>query len=218
MKGALTILIADESQIFREGMMAVLQKMVNVDRVYEASSTEEVQKLFEKADLDVALVDLNFMVDQKNSLRVGLDSSLARPRVIALAAGYDEPKFNRLMKAGVAGFLLKSIKKEELCAALDIVSTGRNYYSHEITNEIIQKSYTQPPAPRRRGDIFSLTKREVEILKLLCEDMSNDEISRILFISPRTVDGHRANIINKLGVKGKVGLVKYALKNNLITN
>lgn len=218
MKEAMTILIADESQIFREGMMAVLQNLVNVDRVYEASTPEEVQKLISKTDVDIALVDLMIMVDQKHNLLINYDGSSIKTRVIALATGYDEEKFNRLLNTGVSGFLLKSISKEELCAALEIVSGGKSYFSHEISNEIIKRNYAQPAPPRRRGDIFSLTKREMEILKLLCEDMSNDEISRILFISPRTVDGHRSNIINKLGVKGKVGLVKYALKNNLITN
>ena len=67
------------------------------------------------------------------------------------------------------------------------------------------------------SDHFSLTRRETEVLRLICEDRSNEEIAKILFISPRTVDGHRSNIIHKLGVRSKIGLVKYALQNNLIS-
>lgn len=211
-------MIADSSQIFREGMMAVLQKMMLVDKVVEATSPEEVQSLIDHAGIDIALVDLNFLVDQKNSLMVNFHPKGGSMKMIALATGYEEARFSRLIKAGVSGFLLKSIKKDELSAALEIVSTGKNYYSHEITNEIVQQNFLKTQAPRNGRSIFTLTKREMEILKLICDDMSNDEISRILFISPRTVDGHRSNIINKLGVKGKIGLVKYALKNNLITN
>lgn len=218
MKGALTILIADASQIFRAGMLSVLKQLSGVEKILEASTLEEASKLVSQDEVDIALMDVNILLDQKNDLRLDLENLRHVPRVIAVGSSFDEAKFNNLMKAGFSGFILKSIQQEELCAALEIVNNGMTYFSHEIMDEIVRKNFMERPDRRRRGDMFTLTKREMEVLKLICEDMSNDEIARILYISPRTVDGHRANIINKLGVKSKVGLVKYALKNNLITN
>ena len=218
MKGALTILIADGSQIFRAGMIAALKQLTSVEKILEASTLEEAKKLVNQEEIDIAMMDVGILLDQNNNLNLDLQSFKYVPRVIAIGMSYDEAKFNNLVKAGFSGFILKSIQHEELCAALEIVNKGMTYFSHEIMDEIVRKNFMERPDRRRRGDMFTLTKREMEVLKLICEDMSNDEIARILYISPRTVDGHRANIINKLGVKSKVGLVKYALKNNLITN
>lgn len=218
MKGALTILIADGSQIFRAGMVSILRTLSNVEKITEASTLDEATRLIGNETYDIALVDVNLLLDGRNNFALETSKIKDLPKLIAISPVYDEQKFSQVIKHGVAGFILKSIKQEELCAAMEVVMNDKSYFSHEIANELVMSNFLNGSSVRRRGDVFTLTKREMEVLKLICEDMSNDEIARILYISPRTVDGHRANIINKLGVKSKVGLVKYALKNNLITN
>jgi DNA-binding NarL/FixJ family response regulator len=218
MENTYNIIIAGRSQIFREGMTSVLKKFSFSGQISEASDIDEISELIETNKPCIAIVDVRILLNDEDQVCPELVENVnGELKIIALGSIFDEIKLSRLMKSGISGFILKSIRKEELNSALLIIAEGGYYYSHEISNKVLNRIYTGNNARRRRNDNFRLTNRELEVLKLICDDMTNQEIGEVLFISSRTVDGHRANILNKLGVKSKVGIVKYALKHNIVS-
>ncbi len=125
--------------------------------------------------------------------------------------GYEKNYF-RMLKAGIKGFLVKTTGMEEVIFAINEVLNNRTYFSGELLKNIIN-SFNQE---EKNGNNETLTDREIEVLKLICHGDSDNEIAEKLFISHRTVNKHRSNILSKTGVKNSVCLVVYALKNNII--
>jgi DNA-binding NarL/FixJ family response regulator len=123
-----------------------------------------------------------------------------------------------MLEAGARGYILKSTGMNELIEAIKTVAAGENYFSKEVSNTLMNSFMSRKGRSTTKDRICleDLTKRETEILKLIAEEHTNQEIADILFISPRTVDTHRRNLILKLNAKNTAGLVRFAIKHNLI--
>lgn len=208
------IVVVDDHPVIRNGMKLMLNSMGHSEVVGEASNGQEFLKLLETKEVDIALMDIKMPVMN------GLDATkIATERfpnlkVIALSMFEEEEYVVKMIEAGAKGYLLKNVDKDELDIAIRVVSSGNNYYCNDlspvITNKFLGKS------KNKDEKVVELTKREVDVLKLICHGFSNQEISEKLFLSQRTVESHRANLIEKTGSKNSIHLVLYAIKNKLI--
>ena len=125
-----------------------------------------------------------------------------------------------MLKAGARGYVTKNLSAKGLVDAISRVLEGKIYFSLRIANELIEHRILGKSSIELSADnpsLSRLSKREVEIIKLICDQLTNDEISKILFLSKRTIDNHRQNILNKLGMRNTAGLVRFAVENGLVT-
>jgi DNA-binding NarL/FixJ family response regulator len=201
------ILIVDDHKIFREGLVFMISKMKGFEVVGEASNGKDFLEILDKIEVDIDGIDATTRALEKYP---GL-------KVIALTMFCDEEYYYKMIQAGVSGYILKESGKDELTAALNTVITGENYFSQKILHNIIvnlnnPKSFKKGAGPH---DI-KLTRRETEILTLICQGLSNPDISDKLCLSLRTIEGHKSNLFSKTGVKNSISLVMFALKNHLV--
>jgi len=208
------VIIVDDHEIFRNGLKMVLNKISYVKLIGEAQNGKEYIDLLNDNKLpDITLMDIEMPVIN------GIDASeLALKKypdlkIIALTMFKDDEYIKSMMDVGVKGFLIKNINKDTLDKALLTVYNGGNYYSEELF-EFFSKQLTKEKSVENNS--ISLTRREKEILQLLCEGLSNKEIADILFISERTVLGHKTNLLLKANCKNSLSLMAYAIKNKLV--
>lgn len=209
------IVVADDHHILLDGLNALLQKQKDIEVV---GLYDNGQKLFDdlpNSNPDVALVDINMPGMNGCELTQKIKEFYPKVYVITLSMFDDATHIMEMIEAGVSGYLLKNVNDKELLDAIHMVKEGRMYFSAEVSEKITtmivhqQKKLSQPEEPK-------LTERELEVLTLVAQEMSNAEIARALFISERTVETHRKNMLRKTNNKTIVGLLKYALERNLI--
>ncbi|MFN3555053.1 MAG: response regulator [Bacteroidales bacterium] len=217
MKKKLRIMIVEDQHIFRKGLILLLKEYPGVEIFAEASNGKEFLEIIEKERPDIVFMDIQMPVMngiEATKLALDLYPDL---RIVAISMFGDEEYLVSMLEAGVKGFLLKTVEEHELHKAIDLVSDGKNYFSDELlpvlTNSLVsRKTKSDPAEPELREE---LTRREVEVLSLICKGFTIKEIADQLFISQRTVDGHKANLFRKTGVDSSVKLVTFAIKNNL---
>lgn len=208
------IILVDDHEIFRNGLKMVLGKLKYCKVVAEASNGELFLELLKEHKPDIVLMDIEMPVMNgieatKNALKIYPDL-----KIIALTMFNEDEYIQSMIDAGVKGFLLKNINKETLDKAVQMVLNGGNYYSEELF-DFFTKQVTKV-ADKSKVDIIKLTRREKEILQLVCEGLNNKEIAEILFVSERTVVGHKTNLLSKTGCKNTGSLISYAIKNKLV--
>jgi DNA-binding NarL/FixJ family response regulator len=206
------IVIADDHQLFRNGLKILLAAFPEFEVIGEASNGKEFLSLIKNLSADVALMDINMpemdgIEATKQAMKV--QSNL---NIIALSMYGEEEYYYKMVEAGAKGFLLKDSDISEVKEAILTVKKGNSYFSQELLQNVIHK------IKRREHESKSanLSKREIEILLKICEGLSNQEIAETLFISKRTVDKHRANLLGKTHSKNTASLILFAIKNKLI--
>ncbi|MGQ0739032.1 MAG: response regulator [Bacteroidota bacterium] len=205
------LLVADDHAILRDGIVSLLKTEPGFQVACTAGGGYEVLDLISKHAVDVCLLDINMP---------GLDgietAKLIRQRkpevkIIMLTTYNDREIISELVHIGVSGYLLKNSDKEELVEAIQKVTKGRHYFSEEVEN-IILEGLTE----KKNAEIISLTERELEVVKLLANEYTNDKIAAELHISYRTVETHRKNIMQKTKTSNLAGLIKFAYSKGLI--
>jgi len=206
------IIIADDHQLFRNGLKILLNSFPDFEVTGEASNGAEFLKLLNTIPADIALMDINMPeMDGIEATRKGL-SLCPELKIIALSMYGEEEYYYKMVDAGVKGFLLKDSDISEVKEALITVSKGGSYFSQELLYHVIQKIKHR----EHESKTANLSKREKEILSKICEGLSNQEIADTLFISKRTVDKHRANLLGKTNSKNTASLILFAIRNKLI--
>jgi DNA-binding NarL/FixJ family response regulator len=217
MEGIIKIIIVDDHKLFREGLNYVVSQMDGFEIVGEASSGKDFLEMIDSIDVDIVLMDI--CMPDIDGIETTAKAVEKRPniKIVALTMFCDEEYYYKMIQAGVSGYILKESGKEELETAIHAVAAGENYFSQKLLHNIIKNLHNSKTfkVPVNSNEI-KLTSRETEILKLICQGLSNSEISDRISLSPRTVEGHKSNLISKTGVKNSVSLVIYALKNHLI--
>ena len=206
------IIIADDHQLFRNGLKILLNAFPEFEVVGEAANGAEFLKIIASTNADVALMDINMPeLDGIEATRQGLKISPGI-NILALSMYGEEEYYYKMVDAGAKGFLLKDSDINEVKEAILTVNKGGSYFSQELLYYVIQK------IKHRENETKSanLSKREKEILQKICEGLSNQEIADSLFISKRTVDKHRANLLGKTSSKNTASLILFALRNKLI--
>jgi DNA-binding NarL/FixJ family response regulator len=209
------ILLADDHKIFRDGVRSILEKEQDLEVVDEASNGTEVLEKIEQRKVDVLVLDID--IGTPNGIEITEKISKAHPEIkilILSMMGWHDFVIQALEK-GAIGFLLKNTGKDEVLTAIRSVAKGDSYFSKEVSAILIEQ-LNKPASSRRKSADIPISPREIEVLKLIAEEYSNSEIAEKLFISIRTVDTHRRNLLEKLGVKNTAGLVKFAIRKGLL--
>jgi len=213
------VLLVDDHRMFREGVRSLLDKHKEVHVVGEASSGEEALTAIENAQPEVILMDIN--LGEMNGIETTRQITEDYPnvKVLALTMHKDGDYVIRMLKAGAKGFILKTAGREEMLSAIKAVAVGDSYFGGEVSS-LLMSYIEQKERVEEEGEHskIPLTPREVEILQHIALEFSNPEIAEKLFISVRTVDTHRRNLLEKLNLKNTAGLVKYALRMGLISD
>ncbi|WP_143706001.1 response regulator transcription factor [Emticicia sp. TH156] len=209
----LKILIVDDHQILIDGIEAMLQGVDNFEVVGKLLDGKLALTYLSDHPVDILLTDLYMPKMTGIELTQKVKKAFPDLKVLALSVSYDVSIVHDLMDAGISGFILKTIGRNELIDAINEVSKGNVYFSREVSNEIL-RSLANRNDPEE--EIYRLSDREIEILKLIAREFSNADIAKQLYISERTVETHRKNIYRKTNTKTIVGLIKYAVERKLI--
>ncbi len=210
--------IFDEHKIMQEGISSLLE---NVDDIRVAVKADEKNQLIENLkSTDVHILILNIHALSTNTLNLISRLAIAFPRIkiLVLSVHNEEDLILKTIKAGARGFLAKDTDRNELIEAIYTIRNGHDFYSKSITHLLLNKyiSDIKSDDGLNSTSLQNLSAREVEILKMWGNGLSNKEIADKLFISVRTVESHKNHIMQKLNLKTIVDLVKFGIKNNLI--
>jgi DNA-binding NarL/FixJ family response regulator len=203
------IIIVDDHAIVQDGIKSLLSKLENIEISGVASNGFEGLECLTQTKADVVITDLNMPGMDGLEFIKTIRNNFPPTKIIVLSL-HDEPHFIKtVLKHRVQAYILKNDASTELLFALEKVMDGKTYLSSKI-NQILIEQINNPLSENL------LTGRELEIIKLIAQELSNKQIAEQLFISERTVETHRKNIFRKTDSKNIVGLIKYAISNNLI--
>ena len=211
----LKIYIVDDHKLFREGLKLLLSTQEFIQHVYEASSGKEFIENLNLVDCDVVLMDIE--MPEMNGIEATELALRLKPdlKIIVLSMYGDEQYYYKMVDAGVKGFVLKNSGIEKVLEAIHKVAEGENYFSEELLVNILHHIRMEQKTEIVSAD-NEISDRELEILYHVCLGLSNQEIADKLFISKRTVDKHRANLLSKTGCRNTAALVMYAIKNKMV--
>lgn len=214
MKNQIKILIADDHALVRSGIITLLKSEKEFTIVGEACDGEAAVDQVQNLNPDIVLMDISMPKQSGLEAAAIIRKKFPSTRVLILTMHDNEEYAYQIWNSGAGGYILKNSDKSELITAIKEVVGGRRFFSRTLSDKMVDY-YKRRPKPA--GDPAILTKREREIIKLIADGMTNQEIADRLFISPRTVDTHRSNIMQKLDVKNTAALVRFALEKGIIT-
>jgi two-component system response regulator NreC len=213
------ILLADDHTMVRSGIATLLQSIKEFSIVGEAEDGEDAVQKTGELRPTVVVIDLSMpKLSGIEATRI-IKKRYPETNVLVLTMHENEEYVYQILKSGASGYVLKSAGKDELAAAIRAVAKGERFFSPRIS-QLMAEGYVKrvekgsPDAPK--GDV-PLTRREREILALVASGLTNQQIADQLFISPRTVDTHRTNIMQKLGIHDLANLVRYAIEHGIIS-
>ncbi len=211
---ATRILIADDHGVLRAGLRALLQAEPGLEVVGEAADGEEALRLASALRPDIALMDISMPAGGGIEATRRLRELLPDVRVLILTVHDDKSMVQEAIQAGAAGYILKRAAESELVNAIQAVSRG-DMYVHLPMTRVLQTEATAMPAADQVA-VETLTPREIEVLRLIARGHTNRQMANLLTLSVRTVESHRANLMDKLNLHSRVELVRYAAQHGLL--
>ncbi len=208
------ILLVDDHQIIIDGLKSLLNNSDEIVVAGEANNGREALRIIDLITIDVILMDIDMPVMNGIDTLKEIGKRGLSVRVIILSMHQEAGMIKSLMNIGAHGYLLKSSSQDEVIDAIQKVASGQFCFSPEVTLSLLNKP--QNNFQDSNPQIELLTDRETEIIRLIAEGFSNKEIGAKLFISHRTVDTHRTNLMKKLNVSNIAGLISYAIKNGIV--
>ncbi len=209
------VILADDHTLVRAGIRALLEKLPGVEVVAEASDGRELLKLAETHRPDVVLVDIGMPSLNGLDATARLTKEFPNVRVIILSMHHNEEYVWQALQAGATGFLLKKAATTELATALKSVAVKEIYLSQEISKKLPGNFFVDRVG-RRKSPLEQLTARQREVLQLIAEGRNTKSIAETLKISPKTVEYHRAKLMDCLNVQDITGLVRFAIRVGLL--
>jgi DNA-binding NarL/FixJ family response regulator len=204
----INIAIVDDHQLFRSGLHFILENEPDIEVINESSNGKQFLNSIKDIKPDVVLMDINMPeMDGVEASKLAIEK-YPDLNILVLSMYSDMEYYNTMIDIGVKGFILKDIENKELATAIRKVYNGGNYFSQELLLRLIKN--------KPDGEAIDLTNREKEVLELICQGYSNQEVSAKLFISQRTVERHRSSLLFKTNSKNSISLVIFSIKNNLI--
>ena len=212
-----TALIADDHRIMREGLRSLLEKSGSFECIAEADDGYQAVKLAKELHPDIVIMDI--AMPNLNGIEATrqIKTDLPEIQVIALSMHATRNYVAQVLQAGASAYLLKDSAFEELSTALLAISSGGMYLSPAIAKTAVIASFKGGSSSGGRGLTENLTKRELQILQLIAEGRSTKDIAAMLLVSPKTVETHRKQIMDKLEIRSIAGLTKYCIREGLIT-
>lgn len=210
------IFIAEDHQLFREGLKSMLKSRGDIDVVGEAEDGLEAVRQIRKVKPDLVLLDLSMPKMGGVSVMKEIKRELPDTRILALTIHESDQYVLEAFDAGTDGYCVKDASRQELMIAIDSVLQGKPYISPGISDQVIEGYLTGRRRLKKESNWDTLTQREREVLKLLAEGYTNKNIGEFLHISIKTVEKHRANLIGKLDLHNVAQLTAFAMEKGLI--
>ena len=211
----LNIIIADDHPIFRSGLKSVLEKVDLVNHVYEAENGIETLELLMQLQVHLVFTDIEMpLMDGIECTKI-IRLKYPEIKIVALTM-FDSVKYIlELYDSGVYGYLLKNTDLAELTKAIETIYHGEHFYTKQISDVLYNGLLNRETISEKNSEIDLITDREIDILKMICEQLTSLEIAEKLFISPKTVERHKENIYSKTETKNLAGLAVFAIKHGL---
>ena len=210
------LFLVDDHKMIREGLKSFLENQPEFEIIAEAENGKNCLKQLETISPDIVLTDLNMPEMDGLELTKSIKEKHANIKVIALTMMGESQHIKQMLAEGAMGYLLKDCSEEELIMAIKLINQGGTYYSPEVTNIILNNiRKVKPISTSKVVTEMPLTERENEVLHLILKEQTNKEIADQLFVSVRTVDAHKRNLLDKTGSKNVAGLVLYAIDRQL---
>jgi two-component system response regulator NreC len=211
------VLLADDHTLFRQGIRAMLEVVGEFEIVGEAADGREAVQLAEKHEPEIIVMDVSMPLLNGLEATRQLKQRKCTARVLALLTDPQSEVLYQLLAAGAAGCILKDADASELIRALSEIHRGNTYLSPALSQTMVWDYLHLAQTGQRKSYEDPLSAREREVLQLIAEGYSNQEIAGMLYLSVKTVEAHKAHIMEKLRLRGRIELLKYALKKGLIS-
>ena len=212
MSKPIRVLLVDDHQIILDSLELLIDLMEGIEVVQTVNDSRRVLEELEKQEVDVLITDLTMPYISGIELSFQVKEKFPDMKILMLTVNDQGDRIQDAFKAGISGYVMKKADRKELEEAIRNVAAGQLHFSQEVMKSLL----TANPDADQTGKLKHLTKREIEIIKLIVQEHSSSEIADKLFISLGTVETHRHNIFKKLDVKNSIGLVKFALKYKLV--
>ncbi|HEY0677725.1 MAG TPA: response regulator transcription factor [Chitinophagaceae bacterium] len=217
MKYNIRLVIADDHEIFRDGLALMLSKQQDVELVAQAQNGMELIQLAGQHQPDVIMTDIKMPVmDGIEATRLLLQRD-PKLKIIALSMFDEENLIVDMLEAGAKGYLLKNADKQEILEAISNVYEDKTYYCRHTSARLASMIVKSKFNPYKKSEPVSFNEREKEIIRMICQQCTTQEIGEKLFLSKRTVEGYRTRLLEKMNVKNTAGVVIYALRHHFIT-
>jgi two-component system, NarL family, response regulator DegU len=212
------LVIADDHNLFRKGMKAILNQIPDFELLGEAANGSELLDLLKEVQPHIALMDLQMPVMDGVEATEQIQERFPSVKIIIVSMHEEDRFIIHLLEKGVNGYLLKDSEPGEVENAIRRVMSDGFYYSDFVAKVMHRKVVNRPHQVQQSlfNSKVQISPREMEVLQLLCEGLSTVEISEKMYVSPRTVEGHRLRLLEKTETRNTAGLVAYAFKNDLI--
>ena len=212
-----SVAVVDDHVLLRNGLSNLIRGLETYAVLFEANNGKDfISQLKPKFLPDIVLLDINMPEMDGFETALWLKRNYPDIKILALSMYDNEASIIRMMKSGAKGYILKDIDPVEFRQALDALMRKGFYYSELITGKLIHAINQLDEPETTLKNLVTLNDREIEFLKLVCTEMTYKEIAEKMFLSPRTIDGYRDALFEKLNVKTRVGLVMYAIKNGIV--
>ena len=213
--GKIRVVIADDHTLFREGLCSLLIGRPDISVVAEAANGREAVSQAEQLEPDLVIVDISMPVLNGFEATTQIRRRCPGVKVLVLTM-HEDPEFVRkILRAGAAGYLVKKSAASQLFDAIEAIHSGGAFFSPSVSKVLLEQMVDG--GPEEGLDEPMLTSREKEVLQLVAEGYTNQQIAQELFLSVKTVEGHKNNIKKKLGIKDQAGIIKYALAQGIIS-
>lgn len=208
----LKLMIVDDHQMFIDGVKSLLRKEKQFEFIAEANTAEDALRIMEKTVPDILITDISMPGMSGNELIETVKARNPDVKILVLSMHNEAEVISEIMMQEAEGYILKNTGRQELSSALHKIADGGTFYSDEVLLSLMRRVKKDA---KKDKEVVQLSEREIEIVKLIVQELSNEEIAEKLFISKRTVETHRKNINQKTNIKTVVGLIKFAIRNDL---
>ena len=216
MADTIKIILADDHRIFRKGLKSLLSEKKNLEVLAEADNGDEALEEVRKYKPEIVVMDIAMPKMDGIEATRHIRERFPDTEVIVLSMHAKKAYIDQVLKAGAKGYVLKDSDEENLLSAIDTVHNGGYYLDSPVADQVLSDYFRDKSKGDLKKQADPLSEREREVLRLLAEGHSNQEVADTLYISRKTVENHRANIVRKTGIQGQVGLTKYAARIGLI--
>ena len=211
------ILIADDHAMFADGIASILESEKNMEVVSRCLDGPSTIEYLKSNDVDVLLLDVNLPGMSGIDVCKEVTSNYKKTKVLAISMFNEESFVTEILNNGAMGYILKNTGRQELLKAINTILSGQSYFSDDVTQTIMKGLMKQRTASKQTEKLLpKVSRREKEVLQLIVKEFTTQEIANELFISLKTVESHRSNLLAKLNARNSAGLVRIAMENNLI--